>query len=96
MKTKSIGQKAWEVEWCSEVPLIPGTKDADMDQAKYHVALFPNVGLARSFAKRILPKDWFGSVRLTPMEAVDEYDIGRATGWEPCGETEHIEIYESK
>lgn len=72
MKLKSLPAKTkrlmagFEVEWCKDVPKIPGTNDSDMDRADWRT---------QDFAKDRLPHDYFGSVRVTPFE-MEEYEPG--------------------
>lgn len=61
--------KGFEVEWCYELP-SDGHGGCDIDNAKYACKDFPNRGLAMAFARRMLPKDCFGSVRVTEFELV--------------------------
>lgn len=70
-----IGDKTWEVEWCSEIPLDENG-DSDMDAAKYHFVHIQDKDKALAYAKKVLPKDAFGAVRVTPMMfvAYDEDD----------------------
>ena len=61
--------KGFEVEWCVELPIVPGTKnDADIDRAKYARADFADKPAAMAYAKSVLPKDCFGAVRVTEFE----------------------------
>ena len=61
--------KGFEVEWCVELPIVPGTKnDADIDRAKYARTDFADKPVAMAFAKTVLPKDCFGAVRVTEFE----------------------------
>jgi len=57
--------KGYEVEWCSDVPVIDG--DAQLDDARMHFKDFPlnQKDKAVAFAKEKLKVDWFGSVRIT-------------------------------
>ena len=72
--------KGWEVEWCVELPIVPGTKnDADFDRAKYARADFADKPAAMAYAKSVLPKDCFGAVRVT--EFVMHEIEPRARAW---------------
>jgi hypothetical protein len=57
------------------------------------VAYFPNRGLAKAFAKRILPKDAVGEVRIDEEVSteIDPHDGGpNLIDWEPVGDTEYV------
>lgn len=95
MKFK-IGQKAWEVEWCSKVLLIKGKNALDLDSAIYHSKVFFDIGHARTYAEKVYPRDFFGLVIITPLEAEDEYDTGEVTGWKVIGEREYYDGPEDK
>ena len=90
-----VGDKAWQVEWCAE---IPRTKDgdADLDAAKEHRKLFASREDALTYAREVFPRDAFGSVRITPVEKFP-YDDAHANShpyvgfWETTGDTEHFE-----
>jgi hypothetical protein len=74
-----LGDSGWEVEWCADVPRIEGTDDLDIDQADYRFADFKAKEEAMAFAKEIFPRDFFGSVRITPFRIEplsDEWPYG--------------------
>lgn len=58
--------KGWEVEWCAGVPLVDG--ENDLDNADMRFKDFSDKAKALEFAKKMLEKDWFGSVRVTEFE----------------------------
>ncbi len=64
----------YEVEWCSAIPLNE-CGDGDLDNAKYEKLYFDLFGVALAYAKEILPKDYFGSVRLEEQEVFRDEDI---------------------
>lgn len=83
--------KGWEVEWCSDVPVIDG--DAQLDDAKMHFKDFPldKKAEAVAFAKEKVKDDWFGSVRITEFEMVP-YEPGYpGLCREHVGQPEYIE-----
>ena len=61
--------EGWEVEWCTELPCVEGTNDADIDRAKYQRADYPTKSEAMKVAKRVLRFDQFGSVRVTQFHS---------------------------
>lgn len=74
MKTPKL-MHGYEVQWCSKLPIIPGTNDADMDAAEYTIRDFAGQSDAVRFAKEVLPKDAFGAVLVTEFE-MQEYEPG--------------------
>jgi hypothetical protein len=89
MKTK-IGQELWEVEWCSQLAYDQGG-DLRPDGCTYSVRRLPTKNQAESFARHIYPQDRLGSVRITPVRAVDQLGMGRVTGYEASGLSEFYE-----
>lgn len=71
-----LGDEGYEVEWCSEIPLIPGTTDGDLDKAKYHRKVVRTKAEAWKLAKEVYPRDAFSSVRISPVKFSDPYDMG--------------------
>jgi len=60
-----MSKTLYEVEWTSSVPLDEDG-DALLDQATNVVKRFEGYDDALSYAKKVLPKDWWHSVMLTP------------------------------
>lgn len=91
-KTKpTVGMRAWEVEWCAGVPKDENG-DSDMDRADDRFAHFKDKGKALAYARKVLPNDAFGAVRVTPIEFVpyDEDDAATMPTvgfWEHSGES---------
>lgn len=91
----TVGDRRFEVEWCSEIP-VDEYGDSDMDRAKYHTRKFEDVDLARAYAREVFPKDAFGVVSITPVEFV-AYDDDDAEAyphvgfWQHSGEPEHYD-----
>ena len=87
-----LGDRAFEVEWCSD---IPRDEFGDMlpDAATYHCRILRSREAAERIAREVLPRDAFGSVRITPVVRVDPFGdrIPATYLWEPCGESEFIE-----
>ena len=82
--------KGFEVEWCAGVPKDEDGEN-DLDSADYRIRDFATIEAARVHAKKVFPKDWFGSVRITPFEMVP-YEEGRPAKFkEYSGESEHYE-----
>lgn len=90
MKSKTLIKSGWEVEWCANLPRNE-FGDADIDNADFRTRDFSEQAKALDFAREMLSKDAFGSVRVTPFE-MEEYEPG-------CGayhkvftaDSEHIE-----
>lgn len=59
-------RKGFEVEWCAGCPVRDG--ETDLDNADMRIAEFEDIKAARRFAKKKLPQDFFGSVRITQFE----------------------------
>jgi hypothetical protein len=90
MKSKPQIKSGWEVEWCAGVPKF-ADGSCDMDNADFRISDFATHGEAVAFAKQMLPKDAFGSVRVTPFE-LQEIEPGvRAYHREFTADSEHIE-----
>ena len=85
MKTE-IGQQLWEVEWCSKV-VREDNGDLSPDACEYSVRRFTDKTKANKFAGEIYPRDGFGSVRITPVVAVDDFGVGRVTSYEANGDS---------
>lgn len=85
----TLGTRAFEVEWCEGCPLDENG-DADLDRADYRFKVVKTLAAARRLAKQMLPRDFFGSVRITEVELSDELGCGipRAFMWEAVGESE--------
>lgn len=84
-----VGQRYWEVEWCPEARSFDG--ECFPDDYKYVRRRFSSKEAALEFAKQVLPKDAFRSVRVTPVVAVDDFDLGRVTDFEAAGPSEFFE-----
>ena len=65
--------KGWEVEWCSEVPLVDGENDLDAADMRYRDFPLDKKEEAMAFAKEKLEIDYFGSVRINEFELVPLY-----------------------
>jgi hypothetical protein len=84
--------KGWEVEWCKNVPVDKESGDADIDRADMHCRDFATKEQAMAFAKKKLPEDWFGSVRVTEF-ALEPFEPGYpGLTKEYVGQTEYIEV----
>lgn len=59
----------FEVEWCCDLP-GDGAGGCLPDEAAYKHRDFGTRSAALSYAKKVLPKDCFGSVRVTEFEMV--------------------------
>jgi hypothetical protein len=87
-----LGDEAYKVEWCCELPLEADGKTAIIDAAKYYRRLFPSLKLAEVFARKILPKDKFGSVLIYPVRFTDPHYDSEFAGirsefcWEATGD----------
>lgn len=62
-----IGDRKWEVDWCSEIPLDENG-DGILDQAKRHCALFATREQAVSHAQKVYPLDCYGGVLINQVE----------------------------
>lgn len=84
-----LGDRAFEVEWCYELPLDE-FGDANLDCAKQAVRYVPTHEEALAVAKKVFPKDQFGSVRITPVEYTDPFGdrVPSTYLWEAHGESE--------
>ncbi len=60
---KSLSE-GWEVEWCYHLEGDP-YNGVDPDSAKYQYQDFRTKEQALAFAKKVLPKDKWGSVRVS-------------------------------
>lgn len=94
MKVKrKEGDRAFEVEWCDHIPVFEDGCH-DMDNAHFNCLFFKTKKKALEFAKRILPKDKFGAVMITPVEWRDQYPNTLFKGWlfewEYIGESEEF------
>lgn len=66
-------KKGWEVEWCAGCPVRDG--ETILDEADMRIADFSKKNDALKFARRMLTKDFFGSVRVTQFE-MQPYEPG--------------------
>lgn len=93
-RSRRLGERGFEVEWCDLLPMIEGTNppEADMDKARWRRKLFKTKDEAIAFAKQVLPEDKFGSVRVTPVEWQDPIgeNLWPTFCWEYIGDS--IEI----
>lgn len=69
-----LGDEAWKVEWCYELPLVSGTKDADVDAAKYRSKIFTSKQFAERYGRMCAPHDQFGGPLIYPVRFVDPWD----------------------
>lgn len=83
MKTQ-VGQQLWEVEWCSKV-VYDDCGDLTPDACEYTVRRFDDKIKADKFARETYPRAGFGSVRITPVIAVDDFGLGQVTSYEANG-----------
>lgn len=94
-KRPAVGDERWEVQWCIDVPKDENG-DCVLDQADDRFAMFQTKAAAMRHAKKVYTKDFFGSVRITPMRFVpfDEDDALRfphAGYWDAIGDSEFYE-----
>lgn len=90
-KTRQLGDRAVEVEWCVDLP-IDEYGDIDRDAAKYRRRTVATIGEALAMAKQVLPDErGFGVVTVTEVEWIDPYGDGiRGTFcWEYVGDSRH-------
>lgn len=73
MKTTKRLMRGWEVEWCAGCPVVDG--ETMLDDADMRFADFSNKEDAIAFAKKVLERDFFGSVRVTEFE-MQPYEPG--------------------
>lgn len=82
--------EGWEVEWCFDLPR-DSDGSVDIDSAKYQYADFKTKEAAIIHAKKVLPLDQFGSVRITPFHS-EHYEEGcSATFREYDSDAEYVE-----
>jgi len=86
-----LGTRAWEVEWCNDIP-TDENGDSDFDRAEYESRIVRTKGPAFALAKRMLPKDFIGEVRVTPVELSDPYGdkLPWTYLWEAVGDAEFV------
>ncbi len=60
------GDTGWEVEWCSVLP-VDENGDADRDSATHVARYYRDKAAAEVYARKVYPKDQFGSVAITPF-----------------------------
>jgi hypothetical protein len=72
-KNPTLGDEAWKVEWCYELPSVEGTSDADIDRAKYKYRIFMCREMAEKFARICYPDDKFGAVHIYPVTFEDPH-----------------------
>ena len=66
-------KRGFEVEWCAGCPVRDG--ETIMDAADWRFKDFADKPAAMAFAAKVLPKDFFGSVRVTEFE-MQPYEPG--------------------
>lgn len=81
----------WEVEWCTHIPLIPGTQDGDLDMATYMRSDFADKAAALAFAAKVFQEDKFGCVRVSQFEMVAWEPGWPKTRREYIGEPEYVD-----
>lgn len=88
-KPPVLGESAWEVEWCYELPTVEGCNDADIDRAKFSRSMVKSKEAAMELAKKVYPLDKFGAVKITPMEYRDDIGEGIAAlfDWAAAGDS---------
>jgi len=84
-------QNGFEVEWCSSIPVNEETGERELDEAVYEYRDFETVDSARTYALEVLPKDCFGSVRVTRFEMALVEPGYKAMTREYIGEPEYID-----
>jgi len=84
------GEEGFEVEWCYDLPLVPGTSDAEVDKAAFRSKVVRTEKDARMLANWTLKLDKFGAVRVTPVRLVDPHEgteyAGLKLEWEHTGD----------
>ena len=86
-----VGDRAWQVDWCAGVP-TDENGDSNMDAADDRCETYATREASEKRAKEVLPLDFFGCVKVTPVEfvAYDEDDAmayPHAGFWEAAGES---------
>jgi hypothetical protein len=86
-----LGDRAWQVEWTTHVPLDE-MGDAIPTRAETETALFSQREQAMLFAENVLPSDFFGAVRVTLVELSDTRRCRRRSAytWEAVEESEFV------
>ena len=80
----------FQVEWAESVP-VDESGDAVLDCAEYRQKYFTSHKTAWAFAKKVYPKDWFGSVCIAECHE-EPYEPGLpGTYLEYDGDAEHYE-----
>ncbi len=69
-----MSSELFEVEWTSDCP-EDECGDLSLDEAVTHQKYFKDKRSAIGFAKRVLPDDFFGAVKLTPCH-LEPYEPG--------------------
>lgn len=87
---RELGTRAWEVEWCVEIPLTE-SGDTDMDNAVYKRRIVATKEEALVVAKEVYPQDQWGAVAVTEVEFIDPYDdnIPQTFRWEYVSDSIH-------
>lgn len=88
MKNWVIGDKAWMIEYCTDLPCVRGTRYADLDKAIYKRFVYPTREEAIFEAVKSSPLDCFRKVQYWEVQLIDPHSKGiRSTfKWEIIGD----------
>lgn len=93
--TVELGERAWEVEWCSSLGEPNEFGEHEHDSFGYSRRYFTTRELAAEYARRVYPSTIgkLGYVEITPVEWTDPYGEGFVSTfrWETCGDSEYYE-----
>lgn len=94
-KRPRVGDEAYEVEWCANMPLDENG-DCDFDAAEYHAEMLRTHTAAHNRAKEVLPLSCHGVAMVMPMRfaAYDDEDAHlrpHVGFWEATGDAEYVE-----
>lgn len=86
-----LGYRAFEVEWCTKIPIDPETGEGDMDGCEYARRFVGTIDEALAEAKEVYPLDKFGVVTVTEVEWIDPYEerIAALYRWDYVGDSRH-------
>lgn len=83
---RNVGDIAFEVETCVDLPLVEGTTDADINRARYERSYHKTFDDAYARARRVYPEDKFGAVTISTVQWLDQHHdtdcAGIEYGWE--------------
>lgn len=81
--------RGFEVEWCAGCPVRDG--ETDLDNADIRFQDFKDLAAARRYAKRMLKKDFFGSVQINEF-VMEPFEPGYpGLTKEYIGKTEYVD-----